>query len=566
MTKQISLKAVQYEERIYFIKRVAAVCAILLCFIDLICGSAYGGVQMIARNLTGAVISLLFFTSLKKSDFKHRILWVSALGYSILAAIVFFLLAAKQKENSVLIIYYYQWITSAFNFYLCGLITLFTGLKMFPNRKYPKIDWLPFGRWCILMIGMIFSKNDSLWPIWFFFLFGCFYLVDFNKDEMDSLFEGLLNGIIISFFLFQGYSILFRMLDSTRYTALYSNSNMNALFYLMVQCALLGKWFRLEQKNAPGISSLLCCVGSGCLLVFEFMTFGRTALVAMILLILFTLLFFLMRSKKQSFIRYCSYAVCIGFSTLLFFPILLFGVRYLPAAVNSPQIVSGDPMDKKILYPTENSDERFMKIIDFFKGGTDRLLWFQENGDEEETENTDEVSLRILPNMYDLVFPPLKAYAASGKKQEETTKNILGLGINRTDPVFSDKQLKHNPVYQRLGIYYGFLKQLNFEGHTNAQNGVWVTRSDFIGHAHNVFLQMLYFHGIITGSIFVVDAFAFLFLLICKLFRDKNDFIGYTALLFVFTFLFFGQFEMDWSLGQLSFFMYFLSKYKVMKE
>ena len=105
------------------------------------------------------------------------------------------------------------------------------------------------------------------------------------------LFTSLVDGVIIGFFIVQGQAWLHRPYDKIRYEGMYSNCNMNALFYLVVFFAVLCKWYQVKMKKYDLIVRLVCVLLTGILIGLIFLTMSRTSIAIVIIVSLFFLLF-----------------------------------------------------------------------------------------------------------------------------------------------------------------------------------------------------------------------------------------------------------------------------------
>ncbi|MDD6490753.1 MAG: hypothetical protein PUG54_00775, partial [Firmicutes bacterium] len=79
----------------------------------------------------------------------------------------------------------------------------------------------------------------------------------------------------------------------------------------------------------------------------------------------------------------------------------------------------------------------------------------------------------------------------------------------------------------RLDIFRSYIEQLNMTGHE--EMGATLKNGEIATHAHNIYLQVAYDHGIPVGIVFVLVGIITLFMSL-KYFHKKKDGAAYAAL------------------------------------
>ena len=79
----------------------------------------------------------------------------------------------------------------------------------------------------------------------------------------------------------------------------------------------------------------------------------------------------------------------------------------------------------------------------------------------------------------------------------------------------------------RLDIFRSYIEQLNMTGHE--EMGAVLKNGEIATHAHNIYLQVAYDHGIFVGILFVLVGIA-TFIKSCLYYHKKKDKITYAAL------------------------------------
>lgn len=96
---------------------------------------------------------------------------------------------------------------------------------------------------------MVIIRSDYSWIKALASAVILFCLTDFKGKDLNNLFYGMVEGIIIGFLLIQLQAWMYRPYDMVRYEGMYSHSNMNALMYLCAYCAVLCKWYLMKLKG-----------------------------------------------------------------------------------------------------------------------------------------------------------------------------------------------------------------------------------------------------------------------------------------------------------------------------
>lgn len=539
-----------YSESLRIRQGIYTVCFVLLCLIDQLVGSAMGRVQYVAVNCTGYVIAVIIFTGCRWREFMKipYAVWTVACVFGGAYAIHW------GQENYA---YSGQWTTAVLNVVIYGYLVIRLFIRIFVEMNLPRINGKYLILWAATMLGMVLSRNEALWPLWFFVMFGCFYLTEYSEEELNALFTGMLNGIIIGFFILQGFATMYRAFDEIRYTGMYTNCNMNALFYLMVQMAILGKWYQFKRNGSAVIWRVLAGAGSGILMAYCFLTIGRTALTVMLLnTVLLTVIFFL-REKRRRFLKAAGRLAAVLAAAVISFPVVFSSVRNIPAQLYSVMVMASDP-EGKIQGMVPYEDTRYIEMDEFLRTALGRFFeFFSRIGKTGRADAPD-----MGERMADLLLPPLRVQAAEDIPEADPPAKVpWGSGLSPEDPIWTDENYGDS-VNVRWAIYKSYLGRLNFSGHDSSEDGVWLKADSSVPHAHNFLLQIMFSHGIITGASFLaILVLAFLHCLVRCFGKREESWYYIVGVLIISSFVGFGTLEVDWRLGQLSFTALFIVQY-----
>lgn len=556
MNEQTLLALQKYEKKLHAKKWTVTVCVLIICLIDQIRGSAYGNLYIVANNFTGFAIAgiILIHYPIRAFLLPAHYIWAAV---CLLGSIIFLNPLSPSFYTAA------QWVTAAVNVWIYGHIAIQTFYHYYLRRKIPSVKWPLFAVWVVMMLGMIFSRNDSLWPLWFLVMFGCFYLTEYTRDEKECIFDGLMNGIILSFFLLQGFCVLYRFYGSVRYIGIFTNSNINALFFLITEAAVLGKWYRFHITGEKFYFEIMACIMNSLLICLCLMTICRVAFIVMLFNTALTVFLMFFTDCRYKLLHTALRISAVSLSVLLTFPAAFWCVRYVPVYFSSPMLLYNDvnwlpeeitpetftPNDVR-LASYENLIESILDRFEIIK--EDQLFQFLKS----------EAEKPAFPNAVLIA----KASAEDNPGSADREPIVRGSGASPQDPVFPDSNyITQNNV--RLEIYKEYLRRTDFSGHRNAEVELWFTDSTIFPHAHNNIIQILYCFGWIPGILFGLLCF---FSLIYYMFRcltpkNVNCRLIICALL-ISSFLGFGMLDISCQFGQMSFTFFFLSLYYLFQK
>ena len=234
------------------------ICVIFLGIIDQRRGSAVGEVQMIFSNLTGIVVALFLLPSLTLNRFKNKV-------YAIWAPICIVLTIIMCLLGSYIWKYRGQWNTAVLNISVWSFLGIYItrewkNMNIFNKIKQP--FWMSI---FILLLLMILSVHEKQHTLMYFMIFGSFYLIGIPRERRDDFREGMLNGIIVWFFVQQTIAFGFRPYDYIRYRGLYSGETQNGIFYTIVFCAFIVKWlYAIKAHKKWWIRFFYFFMSAGC--------------------------------------------------------------------------------------------------------------------------------------------------------------------------------------------------------------------------------------------------------------------------------------------------------------
>lgn len=552
-------------------------CFAFLCLIDqrIKTGSGLDGVIESFRDISYIVIAILVLSHYGLSDYrKYWFLYVEWVIFSIIGGSLFI------WKGEAVAMFPSDRIVLAVNMLLWGIAIIQTLVRIIAEKRRLDFVHKPFACiWLLMMAGMCILRRDIYWPEAYLIAYGVFYLTDYSEEERELLFQGMLNGILLGFFLMQGWCFVFRPYDIIRYSGVYSNSNHNVVFYLIVLAAVFTKLLYAyrnsdsrEKEIKIGRIFLRVAVRiwywflAGAVLDFIVLTIGRTGyLVAVILVLVMALmrwrvverrwyLFGLSMIKSGAMITLC---------VLLMFPVAFEAVRYLPPVFHHPVWFWGEWNEDRVQSWQPWDSENYVEFEDLLKLIDDRVGQIIEipeisrimEGELLASADTSAVTKELPPK------PP-----GVTDLQWERYQEMLAQGYAL------DLQGYYWAAYQssrgksmRYGIYRYYVHHLNWIGHPADEQGFQILPVYWVGHAHNIYLQWGTDFGIFVMILFIVLILATIGCLIRRFHMTRNpQFAGH--LLFLLVPCLFGMLEFCWGAGSLPVALIYLAWGRVMSR
>lgn len=380
---------------------IYTICFACIMWIDWCRGSQRGDCWATYINLTGVVMSVIMLShfSFKNVPLKRYIVWLliwlagSGVGYMIWR-----IYPGEVFET--------QYATAALSIGCLGLVVLHLWQARDTLKSASLGNPVLLAVWVILSVLMLLSRRNELWPIWFLWMFGMFYLIPFTKEEKKSLWEGAANGIILGFFMIQIFAYGFRPYDEVRYKGAYDNCNVNAMMYLVTLIMTLYKLHSMRWQEEPKGSKkvwkerLFYCfytILAAGLVSFILFTMTRTALlVALGILLVYGFLEAFVYQKRKWWKHLLRVTVCVA-CVVLTVPFVYVTIRYLPTILHHPmwwgaeysedKVHSFDPYDSEKYVSWEEAAREMLGR--FYTGGEEVALEDEEGAayDGEAGEN-----------------------------------------------------------------------------------------------------------------------------------------------------------------------------------
>ncbi len=513
------------------------ICFFLFCLIDnrVKNCSPLDGYGEVFRDLMGVVMAIIIFSHYRLADFKRwKIPYLVFSAICMIGAPVVYLMGKEYVSFPV------DFAVIIVDVVLFGYILIHTFIHIVVEKNKPRLNVKLAAVWGIMMLLMIVSGSHYIWPLAYLLMFGCFYLTDFTRQEQEDLFQGMLNGIILSFFILQGLCFVVRPFDyaDARYRGFFANPNWNALYYLEVLAAVYAKIIYVTKKQFSKWIRCYYWLGAGVVLGFEFMTIGRSGWVTAIVMTIW-FLWFMGRLKVQK--RYLKNAMILVLCFLLTFPLCFSAARYLPPVFHHVHWFYGEWSEDKVHSWDKWDSDKFIDLDEFADAALGRII--KSFGD-------------LLQNL------PLGIRAQAAEVSAVVPEPTPD---PRIEAAVLTQEEAEDAFVVRSTIYSHYFKNLKLWGQPYEEQGFQLTPVYWIGHAHNIFLQYGTDFGIIP-----VLLFAGLIVAGCLKYavsyKKRAEEKSAAYLWFLMIPALFGMFEYSWGVGSLSITMLFIAWREVLVQ
>lgn len=493
-------------------------CFMALNYIEYLRATKTGDIWKTAANCTGLVVMVIVYGQLPLRRFFKPVYYI----YTALciAAIGLIYLHWRQHMGEYC---FGQMATAVMNIWLLGMAVPYF-FRQVIEEKALKLHIGALGwSWILFSVWSVISVAGRWWPVWYLFLFGLFYLTRFSGEDRRALADALIDGTIASFFILQSYAYLFRPYDRTRYHGAFVNSNMMALYYLIVYCLILVKIHLLHVKGAKWGWKLFYLILAAGLLGFQFLTICRTSWVCSALITLCYGWLVVHRGWGERFRKMILRGCVLGLCAVVLFPAVFWTVRWLPTIHPHPIWHEGEWQTDSV-FPWDPPDsEKYVEMDEFLEDALGRIVDV----------------LKLLQSSNPLV---LRAQARAEDVIPEPDYDWTSSSLTT--------RLEFFRTYWEHSTWYGHPEE---DGHyIFEESGV------YMWHSQNLWIQMVYYFGypagILVGAMIVLSMRK----AIRKAWRIREDAIGILPLIVCLIYFMFGLVELVWNPGQLIFTLVFL--------
>lgn len=372
-----------------------------------------------------------------------------------------------------------------------GFVILNT-LRLLITRKIERIS-VPYG----ILVGVFFVliilyRNTRGWPIFLVCSFTLYYLRMACGVKRKVLLHNIVNGILLHFVLTVGYCLLHRpymYFQYYRYPFHFHTVTISAVYLALAVCAALVKFLDAygRRPTLAGTYKELAVLGvSAMYLLFTLSRTGYLAILVTAVVVIPTAFFsgkaLPMKEKWRRFLHGCG---LMALSVIISFPVMFTAQRTIPAVAADieaheieefpSELVHGRDMDSYYYITVERFIQTFqMKVLGIPQEKClNAFLYFSKADGESEYRSP------YLENGGRILLASAEDMAAVAEAEEEESY-----------------------TNGRLYIFGRYYERLNKTGHDDM--GVMEPNGNYLAHAHNIYLQVAYDHGIFVGGVFLL--------------------------------------------------------------
>ena len=395
-------------------------------------------------------------------------------------------------EELIPVIRYNAYIAFVGGYVLINLIYTIIDIVKGRSEK-ARIDKVCFVAVIIFAVGIMALANTRTWPYYMVFIMSVLAFRLWTYEHRDMWLEYLCNGIILNFVIMLVFSLMHRPYHGYiyyRYDMSYFTVTMTATHLTLCLAAVAVRLYIVYKRSSDikiSIPELALFGTVACYLIF---TLSRTGYAAAVVMVFFGLMIMALRFEDKRVLLRNSLicVVALVLSTVVMFPIVFSATRTIPAVVDDPVIYEYEPCIATIYKGTKPDDRLYMSVDKFFRVFGSKILKVGDtltyNDGGSPLIEKDRNATVLLASMAD----------------SDVTSNGM-IMIASSDGFESSDEESEDISNGRLSIFKSYIDQSNMWGHDTM--GAILEDGSEAAHAHNIFLQVIYDHGIVFGTFFV---------------------------------------------------------------
>ena len=287
-----------------------------------------------------------------------------------------------------------------------------------------------------------------------------------------------------------------------RYPFTFHTVTMTAVYLALVVGAALVKvldTYRKNQKLSGAWKELLVFGFATIYLIFTLSRTGYLAVMAMAVIVI-PVVCLTMRGKFKAMGKVIAMLIL---AVVLCFPVTFTAQRIIPSLVAEPELHEIEELPDELMRGRVTDSRYYINIQRMIQVFQMKVLGMPEEKCIEAHSIVKNDSIDIL---------------GDGMLLVSTDAGVDGISTEESQEEQSDAQSYANGRFEIFELYYN---HLNNEGHDD----MYITLPDgsLIVHAHNIYLQVAYDHGIYVGIIFVLMGIGTLAQGMIYFFRKKED-------------------------------------------
>lgn len=375
---------------------------------------------------------------------------------------------------------------------IVSVVTVNIIVSLFKRKvRLTKVHWFYFICTAVISAGVIIQRNTRWWPVMMIVAFSLYGIRMAAWSGRSALLMNICRGVIFHFISVMAYCLWHRpyvYYKYTRYSGAFFTVTETASYLAMVLAAaavlLFVKWNKTRKLSLCYKEMILF----GIITAYLLFTMSRTGLLGIGVAGIVLWCVMLSGKWKEKLIKMASAAGMIVLVVLWCFPITYAAQRMVPAMVAEPKLFEYEHYFEDILVGNKPDSQYYIgfgKFMDQF--------FYKMIGTEENTfDHLDEIE-----------FGKAEITAFAGK-QVASVRPGAGIVYSIDDEARFDYGNGADGSFDngRSEIFRSYYNQMTKDGHD--EMGALLEDGSLAVHAHNIYLQVAFDHGIIIGIGFVI--------------------------------------------------------------
>lgn len=413
---------------------------------------------------------------------------------------------------------------------LLGLIVIRTILGLC-KKKLSRPYALMGGLLALFFAAIIIFRNGRWWTVVLAVSFTLFYLTYGMWENKGRLLVNICRGVVLQFLLATGYALLHRPFvtyKTARYPHIFHTVTITATYLTMVECVaivmLLTKF--AKSQKLKDIWKELCFFGV--VSSYLLFTMARTGLLAVAVTLVIGMVIMTVGKGKEWLLHLLQAGGFLLLSVLICMPITFSVQRTVPAIASDPILFEIESYPDDIMRGRKLSSMQYMRVGRFIDVFSEKIFNIPEGtfdiyGEIETYKQRKAVKLAAQEALEaaSQEMPEKetseKETSEQGALEQETPVKLeyedidqSKLDMEAVTEIYEElaemkpEQTEAEGDYTngRIDIFRSYLEQLNMTGHE--EMGALLPDGSIATHAHDIYLQIAYDHGIPTAILFLL--------------------------------------------------------------
>jgi hypothetical protein len=349
--------------------------------------------------------------------------------------------------------------------------------------------------WYDIFVAVFFAliiiyRNTRGWPIYLVCAFTLYYIRMAAWERKEKLLQNICNGILLHFGVMVIYCLLHRpymFYQYYRYPFIFHTVTIAAVYLALVVCAALVKFLDKYRRcqTLEGTCKELFLLGVS--VVYLLFTLSRTGYLAVMVMALVVIPVSCFSMKKRWKKMLASIAMMAA-AVVVCFPIIFTAQRIVPSVAADPILHEIEELPAEIEHGKVMDSNYYITIQRFVQVFQMKVLGIPEE--------------RCVKAICIVRQDGEPAYLNPYFRNMDSDRMLLA---SESDMAVGDEQAEEEEdsyANGRMEIFKLYYERLNKNGHDDM--GIMQTDGTYTVHAHNIYLQVAYDHGIFVGVVFIL--------------------------------------------------------------